>query len=111
MERIFSIFKVYDYKGGELSSYTNIKLDSLIGEILESGTIKHKDIDCWEDLYDIEDENKVREICSGLTIESDIYAGGDGTVMEIYEHKDNRLHSISPESLQSQFADYILKNR
>lgn len=36
MSKTYCIFKVYDYKGGELSSRTNLSHDSFIGELAES---------------------------------------------------------------------------
>jgi hypothetical protein len=36
MSRKFSIFKVYDYKGGELSSSVNLSEDEFFGELAEA---------------------------------------------------------------------------
>ena len=109
-KRIFSIFRVYDYKGGELSYDTNITLASVIGEVVESGLICHEDLDSWEDLYNIADED-LDKLCSEIKFEEAIYAGGDGTVMEIIEHVNNKLVSFDIENTKPYIADYIRRNR
>ena len=110
-DRIFSIFKVYDYKGGELSSTTNIDLDYVVSELIESGIIEHKEIEYSDDIYGKKDED-IRRICSECDLKDNLYAGGDnGPVLEIFEHKDNKLTSVYPSEFQPLFADYIIKNK
>ena len=112
-DRIFSIFKVYDYKGGELSSSTNMNFEDVVSEIIESGNLKHPEISYWEDLYEIADENELERICSELKYESDLYAGGDepGTVMVIFEHKNNKLVGCNADEFISSVKQEILKNK
>lgn len=99
--RTFSMFKVYDYKGGELSSSVNISLDQIVGELLEGIEVS------WH-----LPEAEMREFFNNHEIQKDIYASIDsqGFCGEIYEHKDGKLESIEPEYFLQFMADYILKN-
>ena len=110
-KRVFSIFKVYDYKGGELSATTNISFDDVVGELIESGIIEHDAIEYSDDLYQLSDD-KIRKICDECELKDDEYAGGDSTVISIYEHKKKRqLVSIEADEFKPYFADYIIRNK
>ena len=83
--RMFSMFKVFDYKGGEVSSSVNIDLDQIVGELLES---MKGGYEAW-DLPEAE----MREFFANAEIETDLYAyqDSDNFCGEIYEHKDGKL--------------------
>ena len=109
-KRMFSIFTVADYKGGELMSYLNQSFDGAVGTAIEN--IKHPDIGNWEDLYDLPDED-IKRICSECTFEEYDYAGGDHGMFvgKIYEHLNNTLAECSLEGFKSSFAGYIIDNK
>ena len=109
-DRIFSIFKVYDYKGGELSTSVNIPLDGVIGELLESNIVSHPEVDCWGDFFELEDD-RVDGVCKNLVFSDDTYAGGDGVIIEVFEHIGNKLKSRELSFFNPFFAEYIKKNK
>ena len=82
-ETKYHLFKVYDYKGGELSPSINLSKVELIEDILESFI----DTDFY---YEDEDNTPTKEeIIKHLTNvnnlpEFSIYAGGDGHVADLY---------------------------
>ena len=108
-ERVFSIFKVYDYKGGELSTDLNLSFESLVSNVLEYGLYQHPEIEYSDDIYKmpLEELQKVIDEC---TFDSDLYAGGEGTVFEVFEHKDNRLVSVDLSIIRPYMLDIIKKD-
>jgi hypothetical protein len=107
-KRKFSIFKVSDYKGGELSSYTNLSEEEFIVELSELFT----DMDDDKNLSEMTLEEIQKEI---RKMESDedfysLYAGGDGFCGEICEHIENELVDVSIEDFIPQIASYIKEN-
>lgn len=106
--RVFSVFQVYDYKGGELSSSTNISFQRLMGEIAE----RYDNILDYENIkLESMTEEELVEFVKANPIEEDTYAGGDtgSFVGEIYEHKENKLCSISINEFATEVAEYINK--
>lgn len=85
MNKLYHIFKVYDYKGGELSYITNLTLPELASELAE-GTCDEMYYDAKLQEYNREDIN---EIVTMELLEGDTYAGGDGMVVELFETADN----------------------
>lgn len=105
-KRIFSIFKVYGYKGGELSSRVNLSEDRFYGELAEL----FEDIEA--DFSAMSEEEIVKELKKAENDEDfySTYAGGDGFVGEIYEHKDGKLKEVSISNFFPEIAKYIKKN-
>ena len=104
-KRTFSIFQVYDYKGGELCTYTNLSettLYSWLSELFEELELDRSIPDIA--VEEIEDE--LRKIENGRDFYSS-YACGDGFVGEIYEHIDNKLVKISIKDCIPGIAKYI----
>jgi len=117
-DRTFSIFKVYDYKGGELRTEVNKSFNYVVGEIIEAGMIEHKELPYSDSIYEIlenlpKDEALIK--CNALinesTLRNDIYAGGDcGPIMKIFEHVDNRLVQASLNEFKPYLAENIMKD-
>jgi hypothetical protein len=106
-KRKFSIFKVYDYKGGELNSNINLDERTFYAELAQL----FEDQEFLEDdLADMTEE----EICIELKrIEASndfysYYAGSDGGFCgEIYEHINGNLVEVKIEDFIPQIAYYI----
>ncbi len=109
---MYSIFRVYDYKGGELSSSINIDESRFIGKLADlfengfDGLVDEPDFSRMN-LKDIEDALKKIEKSNEFYSE---YAGGYGFVGEIYEHSNNKLVSKSIKQFIPQIAKHIKEN-
>jgi len=108
-ERVFSIFKVYDYKGGELSTDLNLSLESLVGNVLEYGLYQHPGIEYSDDIYKMPLE-EMQTVIDECTFDSDLYAGGESTVFEVFEHIDNRLVQVDLNFIRYYMLDAIKKD-
>lgn len=124
MAKKYAIFKVYDYKGGELNSsinldykrfitnlaglFDNVELDS-ISERRERKIKKVLDGDSVESASDIEYiKGELKKVLEGKDFYS-TYAGGDGFCGEIYEVEDNRMSSVDIYSYLDDIARELLK--
>lgn len=103
-KRKFSIFKVYDYKGGELNSDVNLDERSFYGSLAEL-------FDDFDGDYTLLTED---EICNELKkLESaedfySYYAGGEGGFCgELYEHINGLLVEVELADFIPQIASYI----
>lgn len=112
MEKTYHIFRVYDYKGGELSFSINLEYEDLKNEF----PIAIEDvIDRWE--WEIRDSNtgedttieEVKEFLHSKNIldffKSEMFAGGDSTVFEIFECVDNILNVYDYSSLVKEMIE------
>lgn len=104
---MYSIFKVYDYKGGELSTSLNLEEERFFEEFLE---IIFEDVDYDDDEdEDSDEDDSDNQTNDKITKDSDInvvvkyledlyqnsgseYAGG-GTCYECFKHVDGKLVS------------------
>ena len=110
-KRVFSIFRVYDYKGGELSTITNISLDDVVGELVEAGIMDHKEIEYSDDIYRFSDDDIIR-ICGESEIKDTTYAGGGDEVIRVFEHfKKKRIEEVEIEEFKPYFANYIIRKK
>lgn len=102
--RTFSIFKVYDYKGGELSELINLDEEQLCYELWELF-----DFDLDDDDITVEDITK--QLLEKYNDDDffDEYAGGDGFCGKIFEHIDNKLEYFDMEDFLPQLAQHIKK--
>lgn len=104
MSRKFSIFEVYDYRGGELSSRVNLNEDSFYGELAE----------LFNNSAEFEENMTVEEIETAIKTALDdedfYYAGGDGFCGEIYEHKGSNLTKVQIEDFIPEIAKYVKEN-
>ncbi len=124
MTKTYCIFRVYDYKGGELSSNVNLSHDSFIGYLAESfentlydliqdkATRRDKKIDSI-----INDESETYKKTLKEAIIKDLnkgfystYAGGDGFVGELYCIENNQMKSVTHRDYVDEIVDYIDKN-
>ena len=103
MDRVFTIARALDYRGGELRMNTNLSLDSLVCELVELTT--YTGVDYYDELYEMTHE-EITEVINATSVQSDSYAGGEGTVFEVYEHKDNKLTELTN---LNQFKPAMLK--
>ncbi len=116
----YCIFKVYDYKGGELSSSINLTFEKFIGELSE--LFEGIDIDSLQEKRDKKIKSLLEEENSINTIKLQIikmlksnqfysnYAGGDGFCGKCYEVEDNKLKSVKIDDYIDDIAKYIDKN-
>ena len=118
----YCIFRVYDYKGGELSSSLNLTREGLareLSELFES----HIDLDSLSERRDrkiskVFDEEtsstpeikeQIVKALNGKYFFSN-YAGGDGFCGKIYEVENNNLTSVTIHQFVDDIANYIDKN-
>jgi hypothetical protein len=107
---MYSIFKVYDYKGGELNSTINLSIDGLAAQLSES-------FENWFDERDLDPKimtiDDIEEEIGIAMKDSDFfstYAGGDGFCGKIFEHKNNLLVSVQFGSFTKEIAVHIKNN-
>jgi hypothetical protein len=116
----YAIFKVYDYKGGELNSSTNLDKEQLISNLAE---IFERYNDCDDDDEDDEDESDEEGLKKDLEIIKSFineclsredffstYAGGDGFCGEIYEVEGDKMKEVDFTSFLEEIAQYIFNN-
>jgi len=102
MEKTYHVLKVYDYKGGELSTNLNLSYEDLIEDLVE--TLHLYDY-AYDQDYDSDEDRNAREpqilrdgLASGalqswIDEHSSIYAGGD-ICMSLYECENNIMTEI-----------------
>lgn len=84
-ETKYHLFKVYDYKGGELSTELNLSKIHLIREILESFIDTDFFYEAEDDGIILTEEDIVKHFKNVNNLpEFGIYAGGDSYVAELY---------------------------
>jgi len=115
----FSIFRVYDYKGGELSSVTNLSKERFIehlSELFENidyNNIQLKRDRNINDILEVNTESIIDEISKNLEkiiTQEDFYstyAGGEGFVGEIYKVENDKMTKVNIESFIPDIAKYI----
>jgi hypothetical protein len=104
MENRYSIFKVYDYKGGELTSKINLsekKFIEALGELFEN-------ID-FDELPEITEESILKRITKEEKSNNfySEYACDESFTGEIYEHIDNKLKKVKLKNYLPQVAKYL----
>lgn len=100
-DKIYHIFVAYNYKGGELYSYTNMIKDVFLSTLVELYNFKENLQDAFEDQeqelkYYINNPEKLREFLlteQGENIANNIsmYAGQDGIIAQVFEHGETGL--------------------
>ena len=109
MEKLYTIARALDYKGGELRMDTNVDAGSVAYFLIESGNIAG--VEYYDELFTIPVEEAV-ELVNKAQLGSDLYAGGDGTVFEVYEHVNNRLVHVSElNQFKPLMAKYVTEER
>lgn len=76
----YHIFRVYDYKGGELSTSINLSKERFVGEIIED-FIDYDEIEFNKETLDI---LKLSKDILGNIKELSLYAGGDSDVARFF---------------------------
>ena len=125
---IFSIFRVYDYKGGELSNRINLSRVDFLNELwelfehLDFGGIKNKrdrrikkvlDEDVSDDIAEIESiinahlNNKDLNYGTGFY---SAYAGPDGFCGKMYLVNGDRMTEVKVEDFVDELAKHISDN-
>lgn len=105
MSRVYHIFKVHDYKGGELGSTLNLTESTMLNEVLDLiGAFNEDDFDEDEDITEVKEELKSdEEILSHLKkcFEDNTcnYAGGESSCFTVYYAEDNKMHTLSYDSV------------
>jgi len=109
----YAIFKVYDYKGGELNASTNLDKEELISNLAE---IFERFSYCDDD---DEDEGLKKDLESIKTFINEClsredffstYAGGDGFCGEIYEVEGDKMKEVDLTYFLEEIAQYIFNN-
>lgn len=125
----YAIFQVYDYKGGELSSSTNMSLTNFIGSLSEKfenalydfveekrskTEQRNRAINTVVSEVDINYEKQLLEetkeaVLKALKSEDffSTYAGGDGFSGELYKIEGDTMSSVSFKSFSTEIAQYI----
>jgi len=123
MAKTWAIFKVYDYKGGELSSNVNLSYKEFIRELCELFDNLE-----FDDLAERRDKKIKKVLDEGDGVASDIeyikgeikkymkkdfystYAGGDGCFCgEIYEVDNGVMKEVSIENYLDDIAKQMLE--
>ena len=102
-ELTYHIFRVYDYKGGELSTSINLSKESFVGEIIEY-FIDYYEIEFDQETPDILKLSK--DILENI-IELGIYAGGDSQVASFFS-TDELSANLKSIDLEKFIRDNIL---
>jgi hypothetical protein len=106
-KRKFSIFQVYDYKGGKLKTSVNLNESAFYSELAELFEGIDLDIEnsSIEEIVNIlKDAEKQKDFYS-------TYAGSDGGFCgEIYEHVSGNLVGVSVSDFFHEIATYIKQN-
>ena len=105
----YCIFKVYDYKGGELSSSVNLTFARFIGELAE----KFESIDLPKNKRNEFDREGIKANILKKLNNRDFYstyAGGDGFVGQMYKVEGDRMIRTSFEHHVDDITDYIIKH-
>ena len=100
---MYSIFRVFDYKGGELNASINLTKNEFIQELIES---RFEDVE-GETISEIKEN--ISEIINDDEF-YEIYAGGDGFCGELYEHIDNKLVPIGFEDFIDDIAQELYRS-
>lgn len=116
-ERLFHIFNVFDYKGGELCSHINLTLYQALCEIYDFGIDEFELFDFENeeerDLFNLSDESILTLLNTVYNSKYDFYAGYSGHSYPIvYIINDNILeeYKFSDEEKISWFRRYIKEN-
>jgi hypothetical protein len=105
----YCIFKVYDYKGGELSSRVNLSHERFIGELCE----RFEEITIKRNRENLIDKVSLKEdILAKLNSRNfySTYAGGDGFVGEMYKVEGDRMISVTFNTYVDDMVEYMAKN-
>ena len=118
-EKFFHIFNVFDYKGGELRTLTNLTMDQAFYEIYNSGILEQFELSDFEDesernIFNLSDESILKLLNDVYEHEYDLYAGYTGySYPIIYVINDNILeeyHFSNREKIDL-FRRYLTENK
>ena len=123
MEKMYCIFQVYNYKGGELSSHINLDHKRFISrlseyfdgvnfdDIVEKRDKKIKVV--LDDVNKLSDISEIKRKLKEFIEEKDfscIYAGADCIFCgEIYEVENNKLKQVHFESYLDDIAEFLIE--
>jgi hypothetical protein len=100
-DKLYHLFRVYDYKGGELSASTNLSRLDICNEIIEYFFN--------DDKLKIDQNNEDLKKTMGRIVNenSSIYAGGDDWCGNIFFTEDKILKSCSISSFFDDIIDIL----
>ena len=107
----YAIFKVYDYKGGELNASTNLTKEQFISELAE--IFENRDFEDEEGEPIKKDLESIKEFINQCISEEDFestYAGGDGFCGNLYEIDGDKMVEVGITSYLEEIAQYIFDN-
>lgn len=101
--KTYAIFKVYNYKGGELGTTTNMSFEDLLNELWEYyGNNPNLKTATEQDILDWLNANPIEE---------SVYAGGDSFCGMLYEVEDSKMRAIDLDEFNKELAAYIFTNK
>lgn len=106
-DAVYTLIKVYDYKGGELNVTPNLTKEGLASELSEY----FENVFYEEDT--LKDRDTIEKIVSDAMIKGEIqseYAGGDGYTFEIYKAYRNQLTEVKFIEFREDIIKHIYKN-
>lgn len=108
----YALFKVYNYKGGELNSYTNLTKEKLISNL--SDYFERYDEDIFTEDGKILELDQLKENLKLIVDDKynffSLYATGEGFTGEIYKIENNEMFKLAFEDFTNEIAEYIYKN-
>lgn len=107
----YAIFKVYDYKGGELNAFTNLTKEQFISELAE--IFENRDFEDEDGEPIKKDLEAIKEFLNKCVSEEDFestYAGGDGFCGNLYEIEGDKMVYVGITSYLEEIAHYIFDN-
>lgn len=105
-EVLYHIFRVYDYKGGELNENLNLTFDEFVEEIKEMFALYYEDD---EEINKCNSYGEVEDYVYGLDIDSKLYAGSGSPVYSCYYTHCNSNELLPKGSLYELIIEDICK--
>jgi hypothetical protein len=102
----YFIAKVYDYKGGELSTYTNLTFKRFITELAEY----YEDIEGLEEITSNTTYDEVLQVITDYEVPFGDYAGGDTIVASFYKVENSKMTQVDIDDYLPDIAKHILEN-
>ena len=116
--KTYSIFQVYDYKGGELDFNVNLpkeKFISYLGEIISISLSKSEIRDYKINVIIDEDKKILKSIVKEKISEwincddnMSLYAGGEGFCGSLFENDNSTLREVQFEDFIDDIADFYI---
>lgn len=102
----YFIAKVYDYKGGELSTYKNLSFNNFISELAKY----YEDIEGLEEITSNTTYDEVLQAITAYEVPFGNYAGGDTIVASFYKVENSEMTEVYIDDYLPDIAKHILEN-